>query len=158
MNNRVSTENACATQAAAADQPAKPSPFDALQVQVHFTVPNDLVVKANDLRAPGAPIGLGALNVTLGGDLWISKTPWDQVRLVGTVNTVRGNYDFQGRRFDILRDGTVRFEGTDDLDPALDVRTQRIIQAVTANGELRGTRASRKVLSNAAASRQADIC
>jgi autotransporter translocation and assembly factor TamB len=117
----------------------KPSAFDALQADVHVTVPNDLVVKASDLKVPGAVIGLGALNITLGGDLWASKSPWDQVRLVGTVNTIRGHYDFQGRRFDILRDGTVRFEGTDDFDPALDLRTQRIIQAVTANVAVRGT-------------------
>ena len=60
-----------------------------------------------------------------------------EVRLVGTVNTVRGHYDFQGRRFDILRDGTVRFTGLDDLDPTLDIRTQRVIQAVTAYVEPR---------------------
>ncbi len=115
------------------------SPFDPLQIQVHLTVPNDLVVKANDLQAPGAPIGLGAINVTLGGDLWVSKAPWDRVRLVGRITTVRGSYDFQGRRFDILRDGVVRFDGTDTLDPALDIRTQRVIQGVTANVTLRGT-------------------
>jgi autotransporter translocation and assembly factor TamB len=120
-------------------QAPTPSAFDALQVELHLTVPNDLVIKANDLRAPDAPIGLGALNVTLGGDLWVSKVPYDQVRLVGLVNTVRGNYDFQGRRFTILRDGTVRFEGTDDLDPALDLRTERVIQAVTAQVAVRGT-------------------
>jgi autotransporter translocation and assembly factor TamB len=120
-------------------QEPAPSAFEALQIDVHLTVPNDLVVKADDLRAPGAPLSLGALLVYLGGDLYVSKTPWDQIRLVGTVNTVRGHYDFQGRRFDILRDGTVRFEGTDDLDPALDIRTERIIQAVTANVNVRGT-------------------
>jgi autotransporter translocation and assembly factor TamB len=113
--------------------------FDALQMYVHLTVPNDLVVKASDLRAPGSPISLGALLVYLGGDLYASKAPWDQIRLVGAVNTVRGHYDFQGRRFDILRDGTVRFTGTDDLDPTLDIRTQRIIQAVTAYVNVRGT-------------------
>jgi autotransporter translocation and assembly factor TamB len=119
-------------------QPAS-SPFDALQVDVHLTVPDDLVVKADDLRAPGSPISLGALLLYLGGDLYVSKVPWDQIRLVGSVNTIRGHYDFQGRRFDILRAGTVKFEGTDDLDPVLDLRTQRIIRAVTANVNVRGT-------------------
>ena len=95
----------------ATGQKPVPGAFDALQLDVHLTVPNDLVVRASELRAPGSPIGLGALNVTLGGDLWATKVPWDQVRLVGVVNTVRGTYDFQGRRFDILRDGTVRFDG-----------------------------------------------
>jgi autotransporter translocation and assembly factor TamB len=118
---------------------ANSSPYDALQVDLHVTVPNDFVVKADDLQAPGAPIGLGALLITLGGDLYVSKVPWDQMRITGAVNTVRGHYDFQGRRFDILRDGTVRFEGLDDIDPDLDIRTQRVIQAVTANVNVRGT-------------------
>jgi hypothetical protein len=115
------------------------SPMDPLQMDVHFTVPNDLVVKANDLKAPGAPIGLGALTLTLGGDLFASKSPYDQVRLLGTVKTVRGTYDFQGRRFTILRDGTVKFDGGDEFNPLLDIRTERIIQAVTARVDVRGT-------------------
>ncbi|HKB12464.1 MAG TPA: translocation/assembly module TamB domain-containing protein [Vicinamibacterales bacterium] len=122
----------------AAATPAS-SPYNALQMDLHVTVPNDFVVKADDLKAPGAPIGLGALLITLGGDVYVSKVPWDQVRLYGTVNTVRGHYDFQGRRFDILRDGTVKFEGLDEIDPTLDLRTQRIIQAVTANVNVTGT-------------------
>ena len=68
-------------------------------------------------RRPGAPIGLGALNLTLGGDLRATKEPGEQIALVGAVNTVRGTYDFQGRRFDILRDGTVRFEGPRRAQP-----------------------------------------
>jgi len=96
--------------------------------------------------------------VTLGGDLYVSKVPWDQVRIYGPVNTVRGHYDFQGRRFDILRDGTVRFEGTDDLDPSLDIRTQRIIQEVTANVNVRGTLKNPEiVLSSTPPLEQADI-
>jgi translocation and assembly module TamB len=121
-------------------------------------VPNDLVIKASDLRAPGAPISLGALNLTLGGDLYASKVPYDQLRLIGMVNTVRGTYDFQSRRFTILRDGTVRFEGTDDIDPALDIRTERVIQAVTANVNLQGTLKNPKiVLSSTPPLEQADI-
>ena len=55
------------------------------------------------------------------------RQPGEQIVLVGAVNTVRGTYDFQGRRFDILRDGTVRFDGEplNDLNPMLDMRTQR---------------------------------
>ncbi len=139
-------------------QPPAPSVFDALQMDVHLTVPDDLVIKASDLRAPGAPMSLGELLVYLGGNLYVSKVPWDQIRLIGTVNTIRGHYDFQGRRFDILRDGTVKFEGTDDLDPALDLRTERIIQAVTANVNVRGTlKKPEIVLSSTPPLEQADI-
>ena len=118
---------------------AKPGGFEALQMDVHLTVPNALVVKGAELRTAAAPIGLGALNLTLGGDLTVSKQPWDQIRLVGIVNTVRGTYDFQGRRFTILRDGTIRFEGLDQLDPSLDIRTERVIQGVVANVTIGGT-------------------
>jgi autotransporter translocation and assembly factor TamB len=118
---------------------ASPSLFDGLQMGVHVTVPNDLVIKASDLRVPDAPIGLGALTITLGGDLWVSKTPWDRPRLTGAVNTVRGTYEFQGRRFDILRDGSVRFDGLDEEDPILDIRTERLIQGVKTNVSLHGT-------------------
>ena len=136
----------------------KPSPYEALQMDLHVTVPNDFVVKADDLKAPGAPIGLGALLITLGGDVYVSKVPYDQIRITGAVNTVRGHYDFQGRRFDILRDGTVRFEGLDDFDPTLDIRTQRVIQAVTANVDVRGTlRQPDIVLSSVPPLEQADI-
>jgi translocation and assembly module TamB len=109
-----------------------------LQLDVHVTAANDLVVRGSDLQAGDSPVGLGSLNLTLGGDLWASKSPYDQLRLTGTVNTVRGTYQFQGRRFDILRDGTVRFDGLDEIDPALDIKTQRVIQAVTATVNIRG--------------------
>jgi autotransporter translocation and assembly factor TamB len=117
------------------------SVFDALAMDVHLTVPNDLVIKGNNLQTPGAPISLGAINVTLGGDLRARKQPGGTIALLGTVNTVRGTYDFQGRRFEILRDGTVRFDGDslDALDPVLNIRTRRIIRAVEARVNIRGT-------------------
>jgi hypothetical protein len=134
------------------------SPFQALQMDLHVTVPDDLVVRASDLRAPGAPISLGSMNITLGGDLWIDKSPWDLIRITGPVRTIRGFYDFQGRRFTILRDGTATFEGLDTPDPALDIRTERVIQAVTANVNVRGTLSKPEiVLSSTPPLEQADI-
>jgi autotransporter translocation and assembly factor TamB len=134
------------------------SPFDALTMDLHVTVPDDLVIRASELRAPGAPMSLGAMNITLGGDLWVSKAPWDQIRLVGPVRTIRGFYEFQGRRFTILRDGTLKFEGLDDFDPALDIKTERVIQAVTANVNVRGSlRQPEIVLGSNPPLEQADI-
>jgi translocation and assembly module TamB len=112
--------------------------LETVRMDVRLTVPNDLVIGANDLRTPGSPISLGQLNVTLGGDLYVHQVPYDQIRLYGAVNTVRGTYNFQGRRFTILRDGTVRFDGLDDFDPELDIRTERVIQGVVANVNVRG--------------------
>ena len=132
--------------------------FERLQMDVQLTVPNDLVVKAGNLQVPDAPIGLGALTVTLGGDLRALKDPGGRVRLVGTVNTIRGSYDFQGRRFEILRGGSIRFNGLDDFDPALDIRARRIIQAVEAIVNVRGTLKQPEIaLSSVPPLEQADI-
>ena len=126
-----------------ADAAARPprSPLDALTMDVHVTVPDDLVVKASELRTPGAPVSLSAINVTLGGALRATKAPGQQIVLIGTVNTVRGTSVFQGRRFEIMRDGTVRFAGEplNELDPILDLRTRRLIQGVEARVNVRGT-------------------
>jgi autotransporter translocation and assembly factor TamB len=147
---------AAETKSAATTAPL--SGYDALTVDVGLSVPNDFIVKASNLQSPGAPIGLGALNVTIGGDLRATKSPGDVVRVRGSVNTVRGTYDFQGRRFDIMRDGSVRFEGLDELNPTLDLRAQRIIQGVAALVNVRGTLDKPQiVLSSTPPLEQADI-
>ena len=103
-------------------------------------MPNNLVVKGTDLNPSGAsPVGLGDVNVTIGGDVRATKKPGDQLRLIGTVNTVRGTYDFQGRRFDIQRDGRIQFGGSSEIDPRLDIVAQRIISGVEAQVHVRGT-------------------
>lgn len=144
------------TSGAAPKAPA--SSFDALTMDVGLSIPNDFVVKADNLQSPGAPIGLGALNVTIGGDLRATKERGDLVRVRGSVNTVRGTYDFQGRRFDILRDGTIRFDGLDQINPTLDLRAERVIQGVIALVNVRGTVYKPEiVLSSTPPLEQADI-
>ena len=115
--------------------------FAGVAMNVHVIVPDDFVIKSSDLRTGSAPIGLGAVNLTLGGDLRATKARNQSVRLTGSVNTVRGTYQFQSRQFTILRDGSVRFDADpiDRLNPELDIRTQRIIQGVQANADIRGT-------------------
>ena len=143
---------------AAAGFPALSGLTEALQVDVRVTVPNDLIIKADDLRPAAGVISLGALNVTLGGDLYLHQVPYDQLRLYGAVNTVRGTYTFQGRQFTILRDGAVRFDGLDDFNPELDIRAERTIQAVTANVNVRGSfKQPDIILSSVPPLEQADI-
>jgi translocation and assembly module TamB len=141
-------------------QPAAPSPFEALKMDVHLTVPDDLVVKASSLQTPDAPIGLGALNVTLGGDIRATKEPGSPIVLLGAVNTVRGTYDFQGRRFEVLRDGGIRFVGepVTEMDPLLDIRARRIISGVEARVNVRGSVKQPEIeLSSTPPLEQADI-
>src|SRR5262249_3751807 len=133
----IADPNAAKAPAPEAEQ--KRSVFDALKMNVRITVPNDLIVKSSGIQVPGALIDLGALNVTRGGDLTAIKDPSGAVRLTGSVNTVRGTYDFQGRRFDVLREGGLRFENSEEFDPRLDLRTHRLIQGVDARVDIVGT-------------------
>jgi translocation and assembly module TamB len=133
------TAAANAAEAAPAEAAPEPSVFDALEMNVTLHVPSNLVLRGNDIRPANAPIEIGDMNATVGGDLQIRKEPAEAVRLTGEVNTVRGSYTFQGRRFDILRDGRIRFAGTDDIDPLLDIRAQRVISGVTAVVRVQGT-------------------
>jgi autotransporter translocation and assembly factor TamB len=157
-----STEAAKPDSGVADATPATDTPpangYEASTIDVAMNVPNDLVVKASNLQTPGSPIGLGALIVTLGGDLRATKQPGDSLRLVGAINTVRGTYDFQGRRFEILRDGSIKFVGLEDMNPTLDLRTRRLIQGVEARVNVRGTVKQPEIeLSSVPPLEQADI-
>ena len=117
----------------------QPSLFDALDLELGLGVPSNLVLRGTDMRPANAPIDIGDMNVTVGGALQVRKAPGERLRLVGEVNTVRGNYTFQGRRFEIMRDGRIRFSGTEELDPAVDLRASRLISGVEAIVRVQGT-------------------
>jgi autotransporter translocation and assembly factor TamB len=100
----------------------------AMSVDVRVRIPDNLVLRGQDLR-PGGPTGtaLGDLNITVGGDVRMRKEPGGQFTLVGTANTVRGTYEFQGRRFDLVRGGALRFVGETEINPFLDISATRTI-------------------------------
>lgn len=126
--------------AGAPEAERRPDPLDALALDLRIVVPGSLVIRGANLRTrAGSPIGLGNINVTVGGDLRARKKPGETVRIVGTVNTVRGTYDFQGRRFAILRDGRIRFLGLAEIDPELDITGERVIAGVEARVHVRGS-------------------
>jgi hypothetical protein len=120
-------------------EPPQTSVFDALALDVTVTVPDDLVLKGRDIRTGAGGTGLGDANITVGGDVKVTKNPGDTMRLLGDIRTIRGNYTFQGRRFDIMRDGRIRFIGAEQIDPTLDIEARRIISGVEAFVRVRGT-------------------
>jgi translocation and assembly module TamB len=81
------------------------------------------------------------VNATIGADLQIQKQPDAPIIIRGTASTVRGFYEFQGRRFELVRDGSVRFAGLPDINPILDVSATRLIpnSGVTAKIHITGT-------------------
>jgi autotransporter translocation and assembly factor TamB len=127
---------------AAETQAPKTGIFSALSMDVHFVAPDNLVLRGNDLR-PGGPTAaqIGSINATVGADLRIQKQPDGPVILLGTANTVRGFYEFQGRRFTIQRDGQIQFRGLPDLNPEIDVTAERLIpnSGVTARVHVTGS-------------------
>ena len=123
----------------ATKKPAKPSLFSALELNVTLDVPDNMVLRGTSLRPANAPIDIGDVSVTVGGQVRVSKAPGAELRLLGDIDTVRGNYAFQGRRFEILRDGHIRFAGTDDINPTLNIRARRIISGVETFVRVQGT-------------------
>lgn len=99
-----------------------------------------VVLAGRDLQGPGStPVGLGNVNITVSGDLDLDKPLDGPLIITGDVTTVRGTYEFQGRRFDILRDGQVRFPGLVEMDPLIDIRAQRTISGVQTEIGISGT-------------------
>jgi hypothetical protein len=138
----TTTETPDTVDVGAAPKPAgtaRLSLFDAATVNLHVRLPDDLVLRGRDMQASFSRIGLGDMNITVGGDLNIRKDPSAEPEIIGTVSVVRGFYDFQGRRFEVLRDSQIRFLGNKPVDPALQVSAQRIISGVTAIVNIRGT-------------------
>ncbi|HVD94486.1 MAG TPA: translocation/assembly module TamB domain-containing protein, partial [Vicinamibacterales bacterium] len=139
----LGAENA-SRQNATAPENASPQTglFSAVSLDVHVLAPDNMVLRGSDLR-PGGPTAaqVGNVNATVGADLQIQKQEKGPITLRGTANTVRGFYEFQGRRFTIQRDGTVRFHGLPDLNPDLDVSAERLIPntGVTVRIHITGT-------------------
>ncbi len=119
--------------------PPQTSIFDALYVNLTVGVPDDLVLRGQDIKTASGGTSLGDANVTVGGNIYVTKAPSDVIRLTGDVNTVRGNYTFQGRRFELSRDGRIRFIGTEEIDPLLDIEASRVISGVQAFVRVQGT-------------------
>ncbi|MET0239801.1 MAG: translocation/assembly module TamB domain-containing protein [Sphingobium sp.] len=61
-------------------------------------------------------------------------------RLTGTAKLVRGDYDFAGKRFELL-EGRLRFVGETPIDPELNIRAQADVSNVNATITVTGTSA-----------------
>ena len=120
-------------------EPPEDSLFRRAAMDVRLRLPDNFVLRGNDVRMPGGRFSLGDLNVTLGGDLRLRKPAGGDLVAVGTVETVRGTYDFQGRRFTVERDGRISFRGLDPTNPDLDVSGTREISGIVARVNVSGS-------------------
>lgn len=103
-------------------------------------VPDNLVVQGSSplVGATGTRLP-GALNVTLGGSVNVATVPGETVRIRGSAHTVRGTYEFQGRQFEVGRDGSIRFQGGPEIDPFLNIIATRTISGVEVRVNIAGS-------------------
>jgi autotransporter translocation and assembly factor TamB len=156
------TSNPYATEAAdpsaAAGPSGGPGVFQALEMDLDLNVPSNLVLRGDDLRPNNTTISVGDINATVGGSVQLRKAPNQDIRVLGEVNTVRGSYTFQGRRFEVLRDGRIRFDGGEEINPLIDIRARRVISGVDTFVRVQGTlRAPELTFSSNPPLDQADI-
>ncbi len=113
--------------------------WDNLTVRLRLLATNNLVVRGENMRlSREAAAGLGDINVTFGGDLAIRKAPHEKPDVSGVLQTVRGSYAYQGRRFTIEREGTLRFIGPNSWDPLISITANRTVTGVQIRAVLRG--------------------
>src|SRR5690606_28959480 len=133
---RTAADNAGGSNAADAT-PEQTFVYEDMAINVRVRIPDNLVLRGQDVEVGRS--GIGDINVTMGGDFRIAKTAGEPLVLIGAVNTVRGTYAYQGRRFDIARDGQVLFRGDSTSNPELDITAERVIQGVEARVRIQGT-------------------
>ena len=68
-----------------------------------------------------------------------ARAPAARSRSSAPSTTVRGTYEFQGRRFDLARGGTIRFIGTPTINPLLDITATRKIPNTGVEAKVRIT-------------------
>ena len=124
-----------------ADVPPVPKMFVESAVSIELSLPDNVVVRGRGIQTEEGVIGLGDVNLTVGGRLSIRKTPGQEIALFGELAAVRGTYEFQGSRFDIARGSLLRFRGDDMTNPTLDIIAEREIAGVDVTVRIRGTAA-----------------
>jgi translocation and assembly module TamB len=110
-----------------------------LALNLSIRVPDNLVLRGHDIRIGTRGTSLGDINLTAGGDFTLVREGTSDPVLIGTIATVRGTYKFQGRQFQVQRDGTITFRGEAPIDPALSVTAERTISGIVARVMVGGT-------------------
>ena len=106
------------------------NPWSRLGLDISLHIPKNLRLLGQDVQiSQGTPIGLGDVNLRVGGDLYLYKDPGEPLSVTGSLDAISGWYQFQGRRFDIDEaTSSINFRG--DLNPELYVNVTREITGV----------------------------
>ena len=91
--------------------------LSSLSAEIDIEVPGNVWLRGQDM------------DIEIAGEMKMKKKPQGPFLLFGSLNTVRGNYQFQSRTFRITR-GRVEFQGLKEPDPILDIRAESRIRDV----------------------------
>ncbi len=133
--------------------------WENLRLRLRLHASNNLIIRGENMRLSRESLAdVGDINAAFGGDLSIRKEPNQRIELSGALQTVRGSYAYQGRRFTIERDGTLRFPGGESLDPLLGIIATRTVSGVVIRAALRGSAAAPELeLTSSPALEESDI-
>ena len=113
------------------------NPWERLGLGIELHVPNTLRLTGDDVQVgAGTPLGLGSFNLRVLGDLYLSKDPAQPLYVTGSLDSVTGNYAFQGRRFDVDPTSSINFRG--ELTPEVFITVKRIISGVETRVTIAG--------------------
>jgi len=123
---------------AAIDPIAALNPWDRLTLDVLLRVPQTLRLTGQNVQvSPGTPIGLGDINLRVGGDLSLYKDPQQPLSITGSFDSISGRYAFQGRQFDVDETSSINFRGS--VTPEIYVTVSRVISGVLTRVSLTGS-------------------
>jgi len=115
------------------------NPWERMRLNLALHVPNTLKLQGENVQvSPGTPIGLGDINLRVGGDLYLLKEAARPLEVYGSFDEMTGTYSFQGRRFDLApQTSSINFRGA--LSPELYVSVARDISGVEARVTITGS-------------------
>jgi autotransporter translocation and assembly factor TamB len=135
----VAKETAANTKAPEVTPDEQPSVFNALALNLKVSVPDDLVLKGQDIKTGSGGTSLGNMSVTVGGDVQSRKTPATRCVCAAISGRSAGSTRSRVDGSTCCAMGRIRFVGTDEINPLLDLQARRVIQGVEAFINVRGT-------------------
>src|SRR5581483_8724190 len=121
-----------------ADAVSALNPWDRLALDFQLHVGDTLRLTGSNVQvSPETPVGIGDINLRVGGDLSFYKGSGGPLWVSGSLDEVSGTYAFQGRRFTVDESASsINFRG--DLNPEVYVAVTRDIAGVEARVSIAG--------------------
>jgi hypothetical protein len=113
------------------------NPWERLSLEVNLHSQGALrLVGDSVLVTQNTPLGLGSFNIRASGDLFLTKVPGGETTVTGSLDSLTGRFEFQGRRFELYPSSSLDFRG--DLNPDVFITVFREISGVETRVTISG--------------------